>query len=143
MTSPSPDKAARAEAAALIQEIEKAFADIPRPRITRSVATGYDAEWQLSDERISELASQDAEQHWTDVTDESMQHCQEYFFFSDAEGWRFYLPAYMCHYLRGFPNFGWDAAWGACAEATHIDLLTESQLRCIDQFLSLCKKYES
>ena len=136
------EEKARTEAAALILEIEKSFVGIPRPRITLSVARGYDDEWLLSEERVSELAAQDTEQSWTDVSDESMQSCQEYFMFSDAEGWRFYLPAYLCHYLRGFPNFGWDAVYWACASATHIDLLTEPQLRCVDSFLTLCHEYE-
>lgn len=46
---------ARRAAQQLIEQIEAAFGNIPRPRITGSVARGYDNEWSLSEERIQEL----------------------------------------------------------------------------------------
>ena len=137
------EEEAKAEAKQLIRAIEQAFADIARPRITRSVAVGYDDEWKLTEERIQQLTAQDPEQCWSDVPDEAMQYCQEYFCFADAEGWQFYLPAYLCQYLRGFPNFGWDAVYEACVSAAHVDLLTQEQLQCLDDFLALCHKYEN
>jgi len=136
------DDEARKEAAQLILQIEAAFAGIPRPAATLSVARGYDDEWILSEDRVLELNAQDPEMTWQEVTDASIQACQEYFFFSDAEGWRFYLPAYMCHYLRDFPDAGWDAAYWACVSLDHVDLLDEAQLRCVDHFVQLCHKYE-
>lgn len=58
---------ARAEGQELIARIEKAFRGVPRPRITLSVATGYDDEWDLTEERERELASWDAEPPDTDL----------------------------------------------------------------------------
>src|SRR4051812_3870745 len=94
------EEEARAEAETLIPLVKEVFPVTPRPRITLSVARGYDDEWNLSGDRIAELAARDPEQTWEDVTDSAIQTYQEYFNFSDAEGWLFYLPAYLCHYLR-------------------------------------------
>lgn len=84
------------------------------PRITLSFVRSYNDEWNLSEDRIAELATRDPEQTWEDVTDSAIQTSREYFNFSDAEGWLFYLPAYLCHYLRDFPDCGWDAVYFAC-----------------------------
>jgi hypothetical protein len=133
---------ARAEALKLIPDIEAAFEGVPRPQITLSVAKGYDDEWNLTDERIEELAAQDPERVWQDVSDEALEARQEYFTFSDAAGWLFYLPAFMCHYLRRFPADDWDAVYQACGRRTHFDLLNEAQLRCVDRFIELCRKHQ-
>ena len=134
-------ESANAEAAVLIPEIEAAFDGVPRPRITLSVAKGFDDEWNLSEGRIEELAATDPETTWQDVPDESIEGRQEYFTFSDPEGWRFYLPAYMTHCLRSFPDCGWGAVLTACFNRMHVDLLTEAQLRCVDQFVELCRRH--
>ncbi len=135
-------ESARAEGALLIAEIDAAFAGVPRPVITLHVARGYDDEWHLSADRVRELTALDPEKSWSEVTDEAIQSFQEYFTFSDAEGWRFYLPAFLCHYLRHFPDCGWDAVYWACIRRDRIDLLNEAQLRCLDRFVGLCHKYE-
>ncbi|MBK1829031.1 DUF6714 family protein [Haloferula rosea] len=133
---------AREEALQLIPEIEVAFEGVPRPQTTLSVAKGYDDEWDLSAERIEELRSRDPESVWQDVPDQSMEARQEYFTFSDPPGWLFYLPAFMCHYLRNFPDDGWDAVYQACQRKTHFDLLNEAQIQCVDSFLELCGRHQ-
>jgi hypothetical protein len=134
---------ARSEALELISEIQKAFCGVPRPKVTLSVARGYDDEWVLSEKRITELQSLDQEQTWEEVADAAMESQQEYFTFSDAEGWRFYLPAYLCHALREFPESHWPAIENACESQRDMDLLNEEQMKCIVQFLALREKYES
>jgi hypothetical protein len=57
-----------------------------------------------SEERIAELTALDSEKTWEELSDSSIETHQEYFNFSDAEGWLFYLHAHMCHFLRGFPQ---------------------------------------
>lgn len=131
---PHPDEHAIAQ---LLQRIVSAFANVPRPAITCSVARGYDDEWSLSPERMQELAALDTEQTWTDVSDEAIEFFQEYFNFTDAEGCRFYLPAYMSHYLRHFPGCAYDAVYWACGRREHFELLSPEQLACVDGFLSL------
>lgn len=134
--------AAHAEAMKLAERLPEVFGDSPRPKITLHVARGYDNEWNLSEERIKELAALNPEQHWTDVTSEYTQQFQEYFTFSDAEGWRFYLPAFLRHYLAEFPLSGWDAVYWACTGRKHFDLLTPEQVAFIDEFLELCHAWE-
>jgi hypothetical protein len=134
--------AAHAEAIKLAERLPSVFGDPLRPKITLHVARGYDDEWNLSEERIQELAALDPEQHWMEVSTESTQQFQEYFTFSDAEGWRFYLPAFLRHYLAEFPLSGWDAVYWACVERKHFDLITPEQADFIDEFLNLCRSWE-
>jgi len=127
----------------LIKKIEIAFADVSRPVITKSVARGYDDEWVLSDERIAELSNLDPEQKWTDVTENDVRFFQEYFTFSDAAGWKFYLPAHMSFYLRGFPDYGWNAVYTACTHsAPKFELLSPEQMSCVREFIDLIHEEE-
>lgn len=133
---------AHEEAMNLAVQLPAVFGDAPRPRITLHVAKGYDEEGGLSDERIAELAALDSEQHWTDITADATKAFQEYFNFSDAADWRFYLPAFLRFYLAEFPLSGWDAVHSACVRRTHFELLTEPQVAFIDEFLRLCETWE-
>jgi hypothetical protein len=138
------DEEARTEARTLTNDIENAFKGIPRPRITRHVARGYDDEWSLTEERVKELTALDPEQDWTEVDDDAIEQFQEYFTFSDPEGWQFYLPAHMRHYLRSFPQSSHDAVYWACTSGPdNLKLLTEEQLACVERFVSLCHKYQT
>jgi len=131
------------EADELIRLIDQVFTSIPKPRTTLSVARALDDEWIISEERAAELAKEDPETDWRDVPEEKTRACQEYFTFSDAPGWRFYLPAFMTHYLREFPGYGYDAVCWACAGRTHFDDLTADELAVVEKFTALCHKYES
>lgn len=133
---------AREVAQQLIGKIEIAFRNVPRPRITRSVAKGYDYEWVLSEERIQELAAADKETEWREVSDDEIESCQECFTFADAEGCRFYFPAYILHYLKEFPCSSYDAVYWACTQPEKLQALNEAQRACIDEFLTLCHKYQ-
>lgn len=133
-----PDLAERVSA--LVEKIAGAFKDVPRPKITRSVAEGFDDEWlTITDDRIEELRAQDPEQVWTDVTEQQLRSYSGYFSFSDDEGWRFYLPAYMSMILRGFPsNEDETSVYFACVNPQPcFDLLNEPQLACVHEFVSL------
>lgn len=133
---------AQVSAGVLIDEVLLAFpASIPRPRITRSVARALDDEAAFNEQKILELAAADAEQQWPDLSDEDIEGDQGYFFNSDPEGWRFYLPAYLCHALRDFPS-GWPAVEYACETQRHVSLLYEAQLSCLNRFNQLRAKYD-
>jgi hypothetical protein len=124
--------------ARLLQRIASAFAGVPRPKITRHVAMAIDDDWVVPPERAWELAALDTEQDWTEVTDGAIEQCHTYFAFSDAEGWRFYLPAYISYYLRHFPNPNFDVAYWACTNPNpQFDLLTPDQLACVHEFVAL------
>lgn len=132
----------KSEALALIPIIEKAFVNIPRPRITLHVARGFDDEWHLSQQRGEEFASLDPETRSQDVTDDAIEDFQEYFSFSDDEGELFYLPAFMCHYLRKVPNPAYDAVYWACIEHERLQFLNTQQTECIKLFVDFCHKYQ-
>jgi hypothetical protein len=131
---------ARSEALLLIPEIEAAFSGVERPWITLRVARAYDDEWNLTDERIVELRARDPEEDWREIGDHAIGGTDGYFTFSDPAGWRFYLPAFMCHYLRHFPGSDCDAIILACRRRTHFDLLDDAQLQCIEKFMEFCNR---
>ncbi len=134
---------AHSEAMDLAVRLPDVFGDPPRPRVTLHVARGYDDEWILTEKRCRELAALDPELHWTEVSAEATRRFQEYFTFSDAEGWRFYLPAFLRHFLADFPLCHWDAVHTACRRRTHFDLITQPQMAFIDEFLALCQTWDS
>jgi hypothetical protein len=133
---------AHEEAMALAVRLPEVFGDPPRPCITLHVARGLDDEWTLSEERRNELAALDSERHWTEVTAEATKTFQEYFSFANPEGCRFYLPAYLRHYLADFPLSQWGAVVYACENRLWFELLTSPQLAFVDEFLSLCRTWE-
>jgi hypothetical protein len=133
---------ANREAAELILLIDQAFVSIPKPRITLRVAHALDDEWIVSDERMAELAKQDPEMDWREVSEEKTSRCQVYFSFGDSPGMRFYLPAFLIHFLREFPDYGHDEVYRACVDRTLLDALTEDELAVVDKFVAICQKYD-
>ena len=92
------------EAGPLIAEIERAFAGVPRPMITVSVANGLDVEAHLSAKEIEELRASDPEEIWMQLDDEALEDFADNCDFMDSPAWQFYLPAYMSECLRNFPG---------------------------------------
>jgi hypothetical protein len=136
------DEEGRREADALRKLVDQTFASIPKPTTTLRVARALDDEWNISTARATELALQDPEIDWREVSKEKTETYQEYFTFSDPAGWRFYLPAYMSHYLAEFPGYGYDAVYWACTDQKNAGDLTKAELAVVDQFLELCHRYE-
>jgi hypothetical protein len=126
----------------LARIIDQVFVSIPVPSITLRVARALDDEWNISGERAVELAKQDPETDWRDVPKDKTEAYQEYFTFSDPAGWRYYLPAFMSHYLSEFPDYGYDAVCWACIRRDHFDALTPDEVAVVDKFVALCHKYE-
>ena len=131
------------KALGLILEIEKQFKKIQRPDITLHVARALDDEWNLSKEKVKELRLLDPEEDWKEVSDHKIECFQEYFNFSDDEGWHFYLPAFIRNYLKSFPNHGYDAVYWACLERKRLSKLNKVELDCVDKFLNLVYEYET
>ena len=135
-------EAGQREAGELRKLIDRTFTSIPKPETTLRVARALDDEWTITPQRAAELALEDSESDWRDVPKEKTEAYQEYFTFSDPPGWRFYLPAFMTHYLTEFPDYGYDAVYWACSRRDHIGDLTEDELAVVDRFLDLCHRYE-
>lgn len=130
----------------LVLKIHKAYANIPRPGVTLHVAREFDDHWTVSHKRGRELRALDPEELWNEVTDAAMEKYEEYFNFSDIEGWKFYLPAFMCHALRGLPSSAsYSPAYQACKSLREAEALTPEQLECLHKFTQLseiCEKEE-
>ena len=136
-------EAGQREADQLRDLIDKTFVNIPPPRTTLRVARALDDEWEISERRAAELANQDPETDWREVSEEKTKVYQEYFNFSNAAGWRFYLPAFMTHYLSDFPDYSWDAVYWACVRREKFDELREEEIAVVEKFVALCQKYEA
>jgi hypothetical protein len=133
-------KRAREEAFVLMEKVGLAFEDVPRPKIALAVAKGLDDEWNLSPEREAELRALNPEEDWREV-EVSDTICFWYFNFSDAEGCRFYLPAFLFAVLGEFP---YSDRHGILCLRSHPEktaLLNEVQLSCLLRFYELCEKY--
>lgn len=131
---------AHAAAVGLLGEVEAAFAGVPRPRITLSVARAYDEEWNLSPEREAQLRACDPEQDWREA-DVSQTSASWYFNFSDAEGCRFYLPAFLKRELECFPFSGRDGILWLFENPSRTALLSAAQMACLERFATLCERY--
>lgn len=126
----------------LLADIAIHFENVNPPRITLHVARAYDDEWTVSQERGEELKSKDPESTWQEVSKDKIEKFQEYFTFADSEGWRFYLPAFMRHFLIQFPNGGYVAVCTAVRSPNdRMELLNQDQQRCVSEFASLCDEY--
>ena len=110
------------------------------------MARALDDEWNLSPERQTELLQKDQEQSWTDITDDEIESFDDILTFLDADGYLFYLPAFMSYALRRHSDsasFALDAATFACANsAERLHLFTPSQMRCVIDFLTFAAAAE-
>lgn len=133
---------ANAEAQMLASRIPNLFGDPPRPQVTLHVADGLDDEWVISTARRDELAALDPEQHWHEVTDQALVGRHAYFTFADAEGWRFYFPAFLHHFLTRFPLADSSVVLDVCNSRKRHKVFTTEQLGLMDEVLELCKTWE-
>jgi hypothetical protein len=125
----------------LLTRIAEAFRGVPRPTvITKSVARALDDEWNLSPESHAELRENDKEQSWVDIADNEIEKFDDILTFLDADGYLFYLPAFMSYSLRRYndsDSVALDAPIFACANcAERLHLFSPTQMRCVIDFLT-------
>jgi len=127
----------------LLEEIKLSFVDIEKPSITFHVARAYDNDYIVSKERGEKLNALDTEVSWEEVSKNKVETYQEYFYFSDSEGWRFYLPAFMKYYLLEFPNCRYTAIYDVLVDGDcdRLDMLDVVQRSCVEKFVELCNEY--
>ena len=126
----------------LVSRIKKEFENPQRPLVTFHVARAYDDEWVVSNDRGYELRALDTELHWQDISDSSIETFSEYFTFSDSDGWKFYIPAFMLHSIRCFPSTSYDVAYVACHSLRSVETFTEDQITVLKDFAALWKQVE-
>ena len=90
----------------------------------------------------------DVERNWSDVPDWKCSALFSALYAFDAEGWKFYLPAYMCWALRNWrrtnsPTMEWLI--GSLTQrngfANHFSTLTFDQSNAVLSFLQFCRFY--
>ena len=128
---------------ALLNRIALAFHDVKRPEdITKSVARELDDDCEVMATRCDELRASDPEKHWSDLPDDEIEAYDDIFPFLDAQGYHFYLPAYMSFAIRRHRDSDSAAIFYvvlACANGSgKFDLFTPSQMKCVFEFLSFC-----
>lgn len=149
MKAQGPTTTPAGSAEELLQRIAVCFADVRRPtRITKTVARATDDEWHLPESRRALLYSQDPETSWDQLADDEMEKYFDVFPFLEAEGYLFYLPAFMSHVLRMYPRVtggnAVDFTIYACMHSCESFRLFDSeQMRCVVDFLTLCAAVEN
>lgn len=90
----------REGAAAVIGQINRAFAGVELGGGIGLIQAEYNDDRE-SEEVFRGLAEKDERHDWTKLTDEALNYCYVALCFTDAEGYRFLVPAFMCCDLRG------------------------------------------
>ena len=134
--------------AALLQRIEAAFANVPRPtKVTKRVAREFDDEPIVTEQRRASLYAKDTEQHGKDLSGEDLATYQDVCLWLDEEASLFYFPAFMFHNLIDEQPFGWcsadNIAWIYCTRPEQLRLFNDEQLRCVTDFVALRTAHEN
>lgn len=95
-----------------------------------------------SDEERKKARTLDTETHWWELPPDKLERFNLVLIYTDAEGFRFYIPAYMTLALRTYQStsLSIDAAISSLFPVTslhskHYELLDDNQRKCIVQFL--------
>ncbi|MEM9195082.1 MAG: DUF6714 family protein [Myxococcota bacterium] len=89
--------------AALLDQIRRAFSDVPPPDAEHRTLRQAEA-WD--DYRIVDQA-RDHKGPWWDLPDAHIRECQNAIPHLDAQGIHYYLPALMSHFVRSEPSSLW------------------------------------
>lgn len=87
-------------------ELRRVFGDIPRPKITKSVAQSYDDDWIVTEESWKALTAMDAEQHWWELSDRELHENYNILIWLPSDAFRFYYTAFLSYALRNWAEGG-------------------------------------
>lgn len=124
----------------LIAEIREAFADVGRGEGT-SLLQGRVLDEYGSPAEQEAARTRDVDTHWWDVGDYRLERLHNALIFLDADGFRYYLPAFMTWTLRHGRKSDvpvGDYAVGELARrdpTRDLELMTEPQCRAVSRFL--------
>ena len=132
---------------ALLEQITSAFeGTVLGDGISLNMTEFYDSGG--SARKSAERAKLDERFDWKSIPDSVLERHQVTFSFTDLEGYRFYLPAYMCWTIRNFRTSNsiiGDHTIYACDPKSHqfnttsfTNWFTPAQLSAIKQFLQFC-----
>lgn len=131
----------REGAAPVIEQIAKAFAGVELGNGIGLLQADY-RDMEGFGEVFRGLAASDERHDWTKLTAAMLNHCFTALCFTDPEGYRFLVPAFMCCDLR---RRMWSymevtcsedfAEWGLEATA----LLSADQRRAMEAYVDFCR----
>jgi len=87
------------KARSIIKQIQEAFAGVVRGSGV-SIREAREIDYHSSRNKKLAARALDTETHWNDVPPEVLERNSQYLAFLDAEGMRYYLPAFMTWYLK-------------------------------------------
>jgi len=136
----------RKEARELIADIERAFVNISRPKITLRVGRALDDEVLVPIGRAVMLRSYDPEEDWRELEEDLLLTYREIFYHGDDESVRFYLPAWMRMELTCFCDGSlfldtYGDAYSAINEERNMGALTQAERALADRYVALVDKY--
>lgn len=128
-------------ASAVMEQIATAFAGVELGAGIGLIQADYN-DCCESEDVSRGLAARDERHDWRKLTDAELDYCYVALSFTDAEGYRFLAPAFMCCDLRGclrndvFVTCTEDfAEWGVMKTA----LLNEEQRRAMEAYAAFCR----
>ncbi|TVQ51919.1 MAG: hypothetical protein EA366_14670 [Spirulina sp. DLM2.Bin59] len=132
---------------ALIRRIQEAFAGVKLGGGRSLNMTEYYDSYQGASEYL-EKAKHDERQDWRKIADATLEQFTVTFSFTDVEGFRFYLPAYMIWTIRNhrtnnsiignYTIYALDVDHPVFAKVGFVNAFTPEQLNCIVDFLTYC-----
>lgn len=131
----------REGAEAVMDQIHQAFAGVELGGGIGLIQGDY-LDTGVSEEVSRGLAARDERHDWTRLADAALNHCAAALSFTDAEGYRFLVPAFMCCELRGRM---WNCVFVTCREdsaewcLTKTALLNQEQRRAMEAYVEFCR----
>lgn len=132
---------------ALIRRIREAFAGVKLGGGRSLNMTEYYDSYQCATEYLAR-AKTDERQDWQKIPDATLEQFTVTFSFTDVEGFRFYLPAYMIWTIRNHRTsnsiigdntiYALDVDHPVFTKVGFVNAFTTEQLNCIVDFLNYC-----
>jgi len=147
MASPAERALLNIRESALIRRIREAFAGGKLGGGISLNMTEYYDSYQCATEYL-ERAKHDERDDWQRIPDATLEEFMGTFSFTDVEGFRFYLPAYMIWTIRhhrtsnsvigDYTIYALDVNHHVFAKVGFLNAFTTAQIACIVDFLDYC-----
>ncbi|HBO42838.1 MAG TPA: hypothetical protein DD670_02665 [Planctomycetaceae bacterium] len=133
----------------LISRIREAFGHVTLGRgVSLNMTEYYDSGGCVPE--FAEKAKSDERHDWTKIPDSTLERFTVTFSFTDIDGFRFYLPAYMIYTIKNhrtsdsvisdFTIYAIDTEHPLFQDVGLLNVFSEAQLQCIISFLEYCLK---
>ena len=132
-----------------IQQIHEAFAELTLGGGLTLHQAHLEGFYDEDEEEWLAARGKDMESHWAEVPDWKLESKSSALFFFDPEGWRFYIPAFMCWSLKNWrttKSITVDFVLGTLARNNEYvmkqpELLNRAQSEAVCDFLAFFDRY--